>query len=348
MTGSSAPASSAIRIVGLEEHFVTEPVLAAWRALDARWQDLALTPSQEGRSGRLLAEIGPERFAAMDDAGVDVQVLSLTTPGTQNLEPDQAVALQTESNDLLAETVRAHPDRLQGLATLATPTPAQAARELERAVTTLGLDGAMLFGRTRDLNLDHPSFWPIFEAAADLKAPLYLHPQSPPPAVRTAYYDGFGAEVDAAFATHGVGWHYETGVQILRLILAGVFDRFPELQVITGHWGELILFFLDRIDQLAEAARLQRRPSDYVRTNLSVTPSGILSQRYLRWAREVIGIDRILFADDYPFVPLPSGSARAFLEQADLTEAERALVGCGNWERLRARIRRAGLPGPVR
>ena len=196
----------------------------------------------------------------MDDAGVDVHVLSLTTPGTQNLEPDQAVALQKESNDLLAETVRAHPDRLQGLATLATPAPAQAARELERAVTTLGLDGAMLFGRTRDLNLEHPSFWPIFEAAADLNAPLYLHPQSPPPAVRTAYYDGFGAEVDAAFATHGVGWHYETGVQILRLILAGVFDRFPELQMTTGHWGELILFFLDRIDQLAEAAKPAAAP----------------------------------------------------------------------------------------
>jgi len=192
------------------------------------------------------------------------------------------VALQTESNDLLAETIRAYPGRLYGLATLATPAPAQAARELERAVTTLGLDGAMIFGRTRDRDLDHPGFWPIFETAAALNAPLYLHPQSPPPAVRTAYYDGFDAALDAAFATHGVGWHYDTGVQILRLILAGIFDRFPGLQVITGHWGEVVLFYLDRIDQLAEVAQLQRQPSDYVRTNLLITPSGILSHRYLQ------------------------------------------------------------------
>ena len=327
-------------IIGLEEHFVTEAVLKAWRALDSEWQDLALTPSQEGRTGHLFIDLGPERLAAMNDNGVDVQVLSLTTPGVQNLPLDQAVGLQTESNDVLADVVRQHPNHFQGLATLATPAPNQAASELERAVTTLGLDGAMLFGRTRDRNLDHPSFWPIFEAAAALHAPLYLHPQSPPPAVREAYYNGFDPATDAAFATHGIGWHYETGVQLLRMILAGVFDRFPELQIITGHWGEVILFYLDRIDQLLTTTKLPRRPSDYVRDNLLVTPSGVLSHRYLRWAVEVVGPSRILFATDYPFVPLPTGSSRQFLEEADLTETERAMIGSANWERIRSAIRR--------
>ena len=327
-----------MRIIGLEEHFVTADVLEAWRALDPQWRDLALKLSSEGETGRRLAELGDERLDAMEDAGLDVQVMSLTTPGVQNLAPGDAVALQSASNDLLAETVRAHPDRLQGLATLATPAPDEAARELERAVTRLGLNGAMLFGHTRERNLDCPDFWPIFEAAAALKAPLYLHPQSPPPTVRAAYYSGFGDSVDAAFATHGIGWHYDTGVQLLRLILSGVFDRFPDLQVIVGHWGEVVLFYLERIEQLARAAKLARPISEYVRSNVLVTPGGIFSQRYLRWTTEVVGVDRILFATDYPFELAPEGGARRFLEEADLSNADREKIASGNWELLCANI----------
>ncbi|WP_375417166.1 amidohydrolase family protein [uncultured Hymenobacter sp.] len=170
-----------------------------------------------------------------------MQVLSLTAPGLQNLAPDRAVALQTAANDLLAEVVRAYPDHRQGLTTLATPVPAAAARELERAVTKLGLNGALVFGRTCERNLDHPDFWPISEAAA-LYAPLYLHPQSPLPAVRAAYYSGFNDELDAAFATHDIGWYYEAGVQLLRLILGGVFNRLPDLQIIVGHWARSYCF----------------------------------------------------------------------------------------------------------
>lgn len=328
------------RIVALEEHFVTEPVLAAWEALDPTWQDLSLAPSRDGESGRLLADLGPQRVAAMDDVGVDVQVLSLSTPGVQNLPPRQAVALQTHTNDVLAELISAHPDRFEGFATLATSAPESAAAELERAVTTMGLDGAMVFGSTREQRLDHVDFWPIFEAAEALDAPLYLHPQSPPAAVRDAYYDGFGAPTDAAFATHGMGWHYDTGVQLIRLMLAGVFDRFPRLQVITGHWGEMVLFYLDRIDQLGATAKLSRTPSEYFQTNLMVTPSGVLSHRYLRWAIEVLGADRVLFATDHPFVPLPSGAAKRFFDEANLAAADRDAVASGNWERLRANIRR--------
>ena len=328
------------KIIGLEEHFVTAPVLAAWEAVEPRWQDLSLMPSRDGATGHRLADLGPDRRVAMADVGVDVQVLSLSTPGVQNLSPEQAVALQTETNDALAQRVQSNPDHFQGFATLATPAPDRAAEELRRAVTTLGLDGAMLFGRTRDRHLDHRDNWVIFEAAAELNAPLYLHPQSPEPAVRAAYYDGFDPTTNAALATHGVGWHYETGVQLLRLMVAGVFDRFPELRVITGHWGEMLAFYLDRIDQLTNMAKLSRKPSEYFRSNVFVTPSGILSQRYLRWAIEVIGVDRILFAADYPFVPLPSEAARSFLADSDLAAADRNLVASGNWERLRSQIRR--------
>lgn len=329
-----------MKVVGLEEHFVTASVLAAWGEVEPRWQDLALTPSRDSASQLRLVGAEPDRIAAMDEVGIDVHVLSVSTPGVQNLPRGQAVALQTETNDALAQLVRSRPDRFGGFATLATPDPERAAAELERAVTSLGLDGAMVFGRTRDRTLDHPDFWPIFEAAEALNAPLYLHPQSPPDAVRAAYYDGFGPAVNAAFATYGVGWHYDTGVQLLRLILAGVFDRFPRLRVITGHWGEMVLFFLDRIDQLGVGAGMARKPSEYLQDNVFVTPSGVLSERYLRWAVDVLGVDHVLFATDYPFVHLPARSARRFLEDSALTDVERLKVASGNWERLRGDIRR--------
>ncbi|MFG1641229.1 amidohydrolase family protein [Amycolatopsis sp. NPDC049252] len=329
-----------MKVIGLEEHFVTRDVVEAWRALDPEWQDLALTPSTQGDSARRLADFGDERLAEMEKAGLDVQVLSLSTPGVQNLAPADAVALQTATNDLLAEVTRARPGSFQGLATLATPRPDAAAAELARAVTELGLHGAMVFGRTRDHTMDEQAFWPIYEAAAALRAPLHLHPQSPPPAVRRAYYSGYGTRADAALATHGIGWHYDSGVQLLRLILSGVFDRFPDLQVIAGHWGEMVLFYLDRIDSLNGVVGLQRPVSDYFRTNIYLAPSGILSRRYLRWAIEVVGVDRILFSTDYPFVTPPEGGARAFLAQAKTSDVDQLKIASGNWDRLCSAIRR--------
>jgi uncharacterized protein len=330
-----------MKIIGLEEHFVTPEVVDAWERLDPRWREVVHGQANAGEVGERLLDLDEGRIAAMDDAGMDVQVLSLTAPGVQSLEPAQAAALQTVTNDGLAEAVRRRPDRFQGVATLATPDPQAAARELDRAVTRLGLNGAMLFGRTRERNLDHRDNWPIFEAAAALRAPLYIHPQSPVPAVREALYGGFGEAADAAFATFGLGWHYETGVQILRMTLAGVFDQFPDLQLITGHWGEVVMFYLERIDNMGRAVKLARKPSDYFRDHVMVTPSGMWSPRYLRWALEVLGPERILFSSDYPYRMAPGGQARRFLEDADLCDADRTAIAHGNWERLVARIRRS-------
>jgi uncharacterized protein len=329
-----------MKIIGLEEHFVTPDILAAWHALPPQWQDPGLQHHERGEIGDRLKDLADRRIADMDATGMDVQVLSLTAPALHSLEPEQAVALQKVSNDGLAEAIRRHPDRLQGFAALAIPAPESAAAELRRAVTELGFHGAMLFGRTRDRNLDHPDNWPIFEAAAALRAPLYIHPQAPVPAVRDALYSGFGDDLDAALSTFGLGWHYEAGVQILRLVLAGVFDRFPDLQLVTGHWGEVILFYLERIDGLGRVARLERPVSDYFRRNVSVTASGMWSPRYLRWALEVLGPERILFSSDYPYRFTPDGGARRFLEQANLSDADRQAIAHRNWERMVASIRR--------
>jgi predicted TIM-barrel fold metal-dependent hydrolase len=122
------------------------------------------------------------------------------------------------------------------------------------------------------------------------------------------------------------------------MVIAGVFDRFPGLQVVLGHWGELVLFFLERIQHLANVAGLPRNLDDYATNNLIVAPSGILSHRYLGWAVEVLGADRIVFSTDYPFEPASQGGAENFLAAAKLSAHERNLVASGNWDRLCAAL----------
>jgi predicted TIM-barrel fold metal-dependent hydrolase len=329
-----------MKTIGTEEHFVTDEVLTAWSRLDAPAREDSRSGAPPGELGERLREVGERRIAAMDEAGLDIQVISLTSPGLHNLPADEATRLQVETNDRIAEFVSAHHDRFQGFATLATPSPAAAAQELERAVTKLGLNGALLFGRTGERNLDHPENWPIFEAAASLRAPLYIHPQIPQPRVRQALYEGFDDAIDNAFATYGIGWHYESGVQFLRLALAGVFDRFPDLQVLLGHWGEVVLFYLERADGLAVQAKLPQSFSEYVRRNAYITAGGVYSQRYLRWAVEVVGVERILFATDYPYRPGPDGGVEHFLQNAGLDRANQERIAAGNWDALVAGIRR--------
>ncbi|MEJ7665058.1 MAG: amidohydrolase family protein [Hymenobacter sp.] len=259
------------------------------------------------------------------------------------------MAVARASNDALAEIVRANPTRFQALAAVPTPQPDAAAEELERAVTQLGFCGAMLFGRTGEVPADARAFDPLYATAARLGAPLYLHPQTPVPAVMQAYYAGFDQSVSQMFGTFGVGWYYDNGVQLLRLIFSGVFDRHPGLQVIVGHWGELVLFYLDHIASMqATGLHLERPLADYFRQNVWVTGSGVLSERYLRWTAEVVGTDRLMYSTDYPFTyaaPYPPmdtsrGRGRRFLEAAPFTEAEKVAIGSGNWERLCAGIRR--------
>ena len=290
-----------MKITCLEEHIATPGIIAAWLELEPVTRDLAIDMSTGNDKERRLRDHVDLRIAAMDEAGIDVAVLSHTTPGVQNLPPAQAILLARDANDMIAGIVRRHPDRFQGFATLPTSAPDEAARELERAVVELGLDGAMLFGRTGDRNLDHLDFRPILRAAAALRAPLYIHPQTPQPGVHVAYYHGLGDAIEASLATSGLGWHFESGMQVIRLILAGVLDELPDLRLILGHWGEVVLFYLERIELNRRPAHLPRPVSEYFRTNLWVTSSGLFSHRYLRWATEVIGADHIMCATDYPF-----------------------------------------------
>jgi predicted TIM-barrel fold metal-dependent hydrolase len=201
-------------------------------------------------------------------------------------------------------------------------------------VQRLGFAGAMLCGRTRAKNLDHPELRPVFATAAKLAVPIFVHPQIPQRAVRDVYYSGFGELVDAAFATFALGWHYEAGIQFVRLILAGVFDEYPDLQIILGHWGEVVVFYLERLSALARVAKLERPVADYIRQNSYVTPSGMWSQSYLQRTLELVGPERILFSTDYPYQYRPGGGARSFLKEAELSRGQKELFAHGNWERL--------------
>ncbi len=321
-----------MKLIALEEHFLTADIRAAWAASAIGQEGTA--SFDRGEIEDRLDDLGKGRIALMDESGVDVQVLSVTTPALHNLEPGRSVSLAQRTNDLLAATIASHPERFQGFATLPTAAPAQAAVELERCVTQFGFKGTMLCGRTRDKNLDHPEFLPMFRTAATLGVPVYIHPQVPQHAVREALYSGFGESVDTAFAAFGLGWHYEAGIQFVRLILAGIFDTYPALQIILGHWGEVVLFYLERLSSLARVTTLQRPIADYFRQNLYVTPSGMWSQTYLQRALEVVGSERILFSVDYPYQYRPGGGARTFLNEAALSTQQKELFAHGNWERL--------------
>lgn len=275
----------------------------------------------------LLREVGPGRLADMDASGIDLQVLSEAALGAP---PDAAAA--TAANDRLAAAVAAHPARFAAFASLPAA-PAAAADELERAVTRLGLRGALINGQLGGRFLDDPAAAVVLARAEALGVPLYLHPAEPPAAVRDAYYAGFAPPVTQLLATAGWGWHIESGLHVLRLILAGVFDRFPRLQVIVGHMGEALPFMLARSETILDpVAGLSRPLGAYFRDHVHVTTSGFFTVPPLLCALLVLGADRILFSVDYPFSPNARG--RAFLETAPLAPADREKIAHGNAERL--------------
>ena len=252
----------------------------------------------------LLLDLGDGRIRAMDEAGIDVHVLSLSSPGVQNFESATAVSLMQLANDRLAAAIKAHPTRFAGLAAVAPQDPAATAKELERAVRSLGLRGAIVNSHTRGEYLDDQKFWAIFEAAEALDVPIYIHPREPSP--------GMAAPLSLPGFTVGWGYAVETGTHALRLIARGVFDRFPKLRIILGHMGEMLPFMLDRIDNryrfetgLFPQGKLARLPSEYFREHFFITTSGMNFEGPLLAAIKAVGVDRVLYAVDYPFEDQP-------------------------------------------
>lgn len=328
--------ASTTMLIGIEEHYLTADVERAWHDIALEATDPSVRFLQ-GDFGRRLADLAGERLALMDETGLDMQILSLTTPALHDLGRE-SIDLARRTNDTVAEAVNRHPTRFQALAALPISMPEEAALELERCVSTLGFKGTLLCGRVGTHHLDEPMFAPVLERAASLGVPVFLHPRTPPAPVREAYYSGFSPMVDLGLATVGLGWHYDAGLQFLRLVLAGTFDRLPHLQVILGHWGELVLFYAERIAVMDRMSKLSHPIGHYLRHNLYVTGSGMFMPHYLARAAEVVGTDRLLFSTDYPYQYRPGGNARRFLTECGLGDADKVALAHGNWLRLTGAI----------
>jgi uncharacterized protein len=319
-----------MKIIAIEEHWNSASIRDAVDRLPAEARDESVAFNTMGDNQSRLEDIGQGRLEAMDAAGIDVSILSVVTPATQALPPSEAIALAREANDEATSAVRAHPARFRAFATLPTSDPQAAAAELERCATQLGHVGAMVHGRTRGRQLDDPAYDDLFATAARLHQPIFIHPQIPSNQLRDAAYRGLDPLIDLGLATFGWGWHMDAGLSALRLILRGTFDRHPDLQLVLGHWGEMLLFWMDRADSLSGVAKhLERRVSDYIKTNVHITSSGMLQERLLHHTLDFTGADRVLFSTDYPFHRPDTTAIEQFFD-AIPNPAERSMIACGN------------------
>ncbi|MBL8266426.1 amidohydrolase family protein [Steroidobacter sp.] len=272
---------------------------------DSLWGFYSTSPSQRAQQVfARLQDLGERRLADMDACGIDVAVLSLTSPGVQCFDAATATSLARVANDELAEACRQRPDRFAAVASFGPLEPANAAKEIERAVSQLGMKGAIFNSHTHGQYLSDPKFWDIFAVCEQLQVPLYLHPQTPPPAMIKPFLE---AGLDGAVFGFGV----ETGLHMLRILTSGVFDRFPKLQMCIGHMGEALPYWMYRLDYMhgvtVRSKRyeclqpLQRRISDYLKENVYVTSSGYGWEPAIRFAQQELGVDRVLYAMDYPY-----------------------------------------------
>ena len=331
--------SNLLRTITLEEHYATPDFMdGPGRDLRAMSEAARLNPQIAARFANLaerLTDVGEKRIAEMDAAGIDVQVLSLNSPGTEQLLGDEAVNLARNSNDFIERAIERNPTRLAGFAAIPTAVPEAAADELERTVRDYRFRGALINGHCQGRYLDDKFFWPIFERAQELGAPIYLHPTRPPEqVVQTSFVGNFPPEVTRQLSIAAWGWHIETAVHIIRLISSGVFDHYPKLQLIIGHLGEGLPFMLQRLDHNLPTGmtKLNRSFSSYLRGNIHYTFSGFnFLPPFLNLLMEV-GVDRIMFSTDHPYASMAEG--RAFLDHLPVSPEDKERIAHKNAERL--------------
>lgn len=299
-----------------------------------RIREMSRLPAFTGLADK-LCDVGDKRISEMDAAGIDMQIMSLNSPGVEQLEASASVETARETNDTLARAIESHPARFAGFAALPTPAPERAADELERVVSQYGFKGGFINGHSRGRYLDDTFFWPILERAELLGVPLYIHPTPPPEPVTKSYYTGnFSQEVSARLSTAAWGWHIETAIHVIRLILSGAFDKYPKLQVVIGHLGESLPFMLPRINTNlpTQLTKLQKSLGAYLRENVHYTPSGFnYTPAFMDLLFEV-GVDRIMFSSDYPYWSMQL--ACDFLDHLPLSPLDKEKIAHGNAERL--------------
>jgi 2,3-dihydroxybenzoate decarboxylase len=318
------PADKKPYIVAIEEHYYDREVTEHFKGADAR----LASPQIDER----LYDVGSLRLKEMDEAGIDLQVLSHGAPSTQRMDAETAVKVARRANDRLHEICRAKPDRFQAFAALPTPDPKASADELERVVTRLGFKGAMVHGLTNGVFFDDKRFWPICERAEKLDVPIYLHPAVPHPDVVKVYYQDYLKDYPGLL-TAGWGFTVETATQGIRMVLSGVFDAYPRLKIILGHMGEGLPFLVWRINQaLSREGNKSGSFRDVFCDRFWITTSGNFSDPALICSILEMGSDRILFSVDYPFVPNPPGVR--WMDRLQLSGEDKEKIYNGNAKRL--------------
>jgi len=321
-----------MKVIAIEEHFITPMYREKVGANEFRNFYLKSRGEQLGHDiVEQNSDLGAERLAHMDAAGVDVQVLSFGSPGPQAFGAEVAIPMARDANDRLYQAIQRNPGRFAGFAALPTADPEAAAQELERCVSKLGFKGAMIHGHTRGSFLDERKYWTIFERAQALGVPIYLHPTLPHPDAVKAYFEGY-----EELARAGWGFAVDTSCHFLRIVFAGVFDAYPRLRMILGHLGEGLPFAVHRLNDHTwrSAARrgLKKTPLQYIRENLLVTTSGNWYEPAFLCTLLALGADNILFAIDWPYEANKTGME--FLRKLSISDADKEKIAHGNAERL--------------
>jgi 2,3-dihydroxybenzoate decarboxylase len=331
--------------IAIEEHFTTEEHLDGLTAIVEEkypvmdviqeekilfYEVPFLVPSRREETVNRLLDIGEARVKQMDEDGIDMQVLSLVSPGVQVFDAPKGTTMAKEINDQLSEAVSQYPERLAGFATIAPQDPREAAAELERAVKDLKLKGACINSHTKGEYLDEKKYWVIFEQAEKLGVPIYIHPRVPSPDMVKPFLDY------PMLSTAMIGFAVEVSLHALRLISSGLFDQFPRLNIILGHLGEALPYWLWRLDNIykrnAVREHLKKAPSEYFKDHFFVTTSGMFWQPPLNCSQQALGAEKILFAVDYP---LESNEvAVKFMEDVSLSESDKEKICHLNAEAL--------------
>jgi len=330
-----APAKVPYRRIATEEAFAPKEMLDIYNKILAKGNtDVGFanlmgfymsSPSDRAMHiMRCLQDLDEVRLGHMNESGVDVQVIALTSPGVQIMDKETAVAFAPVANDILSEACKRHPTRFVGMITVAPQDPHAAAKEIERGVNQLGMHSVIINSHTHGEYLSDPKFWEIFEAAEAHDTPIYLHPNSLPKDMIKPFLE---AGLDGA----GYGFGVETGLHALRIITAGVFDRFPKLKMIIGHMGEALPFWAYRLDYMHNATVKSKRyeaikptlrkPSDYLKSNFYITNSGVAWEPAIKFSQDFMGVDRVLYAMDYPYQYAPEEVG--FLDHMNMSEADK-------------------------
>ena len=332
-----------MKVITVEEHITSEEVIQNLNQArnigdDVNPERLAFFRERALVGGR-LTDIDGERMAFMDKCGIDVQILSYINPTDGSGIPNDVKTANCKmANDYLKSICDKYPERFKAFAYLPLWDVEAACEELERTVKEYGFVGALVTGKTEGHFLDEKQFFPVFEKSAELDVPIYFHPSMPVKQIQDYYYnspDGsWSQEVANELGSAAFGWHLDIGIQVVRMILTGVFDKLPNLKLITGHWGEGIIAMLDRIDYMIPKSMsgLNKNISEYYKENIYVTPSGIESAINLKAVTEYVGADHVIWAVDYPY--LRNDTVVDFLLNSDLTEEEKELISHKNAERL--------------